>query len=80
MFYTVNFPVLGYIYILGFLIYTHKKGNCSNEKLSVQILNFSLPCPLAPPSGQNMYCCSINGSDSEVCGLLVVVAAVYTIT
>lgn len=27
MFYTVNFPVLGFIYILGFLIYTHKKGN-----------------------------------------------------
>lgn len=33
MFYTVNFPVLGFIYILGFLIYTHKKGNCSNIKL-----------------------------------------------
>lgn len=46
----------------------------------VQILNFSLPCPLAPPSGQNVYCRSINGSDSEVCGLFVVVAAVYTIT
>lgn len=25
MFYTVNFTVLGFIYILGFLIYTHKK-------------------------------------------------------
>lgn len=74
MFYTVNFPVLGFIYILGFLIYTHKK------KGTVQILNFSLPCPLAPPSGQTLYCRSINGSDSEVCGLFVVVAAVYTIT
>lgn len=73
MFYTVNFPVLGFIYILGFLIYTHKKRE-------LQILNFSLPCPLAPPSGQTLYCRSINGSDSEVCGLFVVVAAVYSIT
>lgn len=50
------------------------------KKGTVQILNFSLPCPLAPPSGQTLYCRSINGSDSEVCGLFVVVAAVYTIT